>query len=211
MSNEECRSFRNGIWLCNICARKVDVDWRKYEPDVLRRWKEDTEVYVESLSTQDSRLRQLRALVAPTLSALRYLTALPGPGPNLDQTYSAGGLPISRIFLEGEQLLFENSFEREAGTVLEIADELEYSIRPVCRRLMDPQYLDISCWKNDVVKKLMIDVMQFSQQAYERYLRREAQLVKAFRQNVEERGYMVVPFNFERVSLFRDGWSEPNR
>src|SRR4029077_16057016 len=81
MSDEECRSFENGIWLCDICARLVDDDRADYPEATLRAWKKGAEIYVAELSTQDTRLRQLRGLVAHTLSALRILTALPGPGP----------------------------------------------------------------------------------------------------------------------------------
>src|SRR4029077_4446327 len=125
MSDEECRSFENGIWLCDICARLVDDDRADYQKATLRAWKKGAEIYVAELSTQDTRLRQLRGLVAHTLSALRILTALPGPGPRVDQTFQdAGDIPLARRFIESEQLLFENDFLDEAEKVRVIGGEL---------------------------------------------------------------------------------------
>lgn len=37
------RAKENGIWLCKICARLIDLDPAKYTVDVLRKWKQDAQ------------------------------------------------------------------------------------------------------------------------------------------------------------------------
>lgn len=37
------RAKENGIWLCKVCARLVDLDPAKYTDDVLRKWKRDAQ------------------------------------------------------------------------------------------------------------------------------------------------------------------------
>ena len=39
----ERRAKENGIWLCKVCARLVDLDPAKYTDDVLRKWKKDAQ------------------------------------------------------------------------------------------------------------------------------------------------------------------------
>lgn len=43
LSPEERRSIDNGIWLCNLCAREVDVDREAFPDRVLRKLKTDAE------------------------------------------------------------------------------------------------------------------------------------------------------------------------
>jgi hypothetical protein len=40
---EDCQHFNNGIWLCNNCARLVDVDANSYSVDLLIQWKKQAE------------------------------------------------------------------------------------------------------------------------------------------------------------------------
>src|SRR5258708_6258725 len=42
-SEEMCRSFENGVWLCDICAREVDDNRVKYPAELLRQWKAEAE------------------------------------------------------------------------------------------------------------------------------------------------------------------------
>lgn len=37
------KSFENGIWLCQNCAKLIDSDLKKYTPEFLRDWKETAE------------------------------------------------------------------------------------------------------------------------------------------------------------------------
>ncbi len=43
MTEKERRSYENGIWLCQSCARIIDIDAEKYTPQLLKLWKEETE------------------------------------------------------------------------------------------------------------------------------------------------------------------------
>lgn len=43
LSSEERQSFKNGIWLCQNCAKLIDDDKLRYGVDLLRRWKSRSE------------------------------------------------------------------------------------------------------------------------------------------------------------------------
>lgn len=47
MSSPERRHFDNGIWLCNLCAKKIDNDEDKYPVKLLVEWKKATEQYIQ--------------------------------------------------------------------------------------------------------------------------------------------------------------------
>lgn len=47
MSSPERRHFDNGIWLCNLCAKKIDNDEDKYPVKLLVEWKKTTEQYIQ--------------------------------------------------------------------------------------------------------------------------------------------------------------------
>ena len=40
MTTKERKSIKNGIWLCKVCARRIDVDHRTYSKELLHQWKE---------------------------------------------------------------------------------------------------------------------------------------------------------------------------
>ena len=141
---------------------------------------------------KDTRLRQLRGMVTETLSALRILTALPGPGPRFDQTFAdARSISLARLFIESEQLLFENDFRDEAEKVGVIRGELVSRIHAAVARNAAETYLDISEWKNKQVQVLMIEVMRFSQQSYQRYLDSEMRMVGDARAGVQTAGTKI--------------------
>jgi hypothetical protein len=48
MTDEERRHISNGIWLCRGCARKIDVDEKRYPVELLNSWKKDHEDYIAS-------------------------------------------------------------------------------------------------------------------------------------------------------------------
>ena len=174
----ECKSFTNGIWLCTEHAREVDgPNWKLYAADLLREWKANAEQYVEELVTQDSRLRQLRAMVSPLLSRLRVVSALPGPGPRFDQTmFSEGKIPLTRLIIEAEQTLFENEFLREANQMRDFQNEMESVYRRI-EQTPEGAHLDISDWKNGWVQKLMVDIMRFKDSSFARYMETEMKMV----------------------------------
>ncbi|MDB1122241.1 hypothetical protein [Vibrio algarum] len=43
LSKEERKSILNGIWLCEICSKMIDVDVNKYPVELLYRWKHQAE------------------------------------------------------------------------------------------------------------------------------------------------------------------------
>jgi hypothetical protein len=185
MSDAACKSFDNGIWLCDICERKVDTDWRHYPKEKLQKWKREAEAYVAGLVTQDTRLRELRSMVIQLLSALRIFSALPGPGKKFDQTTrDAAGIDLTRLFIESEQVLFENGFEDEAAKVGSIGQELDQKVYPAIRANASMEHLDAVDWKNQSVRVLMIDVMHFKEASYQRYLRTEMNMVESARAKI---------------------------
>lgn len=54
MSTEERKSIENGIWLCNHCARKIDVESEAYSVELLKQWKNKAELKL--LINSNSRL-----------------------------------------------------------------------------------------------------------------------------------------------------------
>jgi hypothetical protein len=179
MSVAECRSIENGIWLCDIHAREIDDNWECYRELLLKQWRNGAEKYVESLVTQDARLRQLRAIVMPALSTLRILGAFPGPGPKLDQTFfDAGQIPLWRLLIEVELLLFENGFFEESKAIKRIAEEFIGTVIPAIQANKPDQFLPIGPWKDRVVGVVMLKVMKYDSKAFEHYREVEADLVK---------------------------------
>ena len=176
----DLKSFENGIWLCDKCSREIDDNELLYPPDLLEKWKKQSELYIESLVTHDTRLRHLRILMNETLAVLRILNALPGPGINFDQTFrNERQIDLTRILLETEQVLFENEFIEEADLTKNIYDEVDLGVYQNLKNNHDPhQYLNISEWKNRIIKIVMKDIMRFSDQSFERYFSRETQMVE---------------------------------
>lgn len=46
MTEEERKSIKNGIWLCQSCAKLIDSDENKYTVQLINEWKEQTETIV---------------------------------------------------------------------------------------------------------------------------------------------------------------------
>lgn len=42
----ERKDIKNGIWLCNDCAQKIDDEWEDYPVEILSQWKDSTETFV---------------------------------------------------------------------------------------------------------------------------------------------------------------------
>ena len=190
------RSFENGIWLCDKCAREVDDNQSIYTTEQLQAWKSDAENYVETLVTQDTRLRQLRNLTQNTLSALRILSALPS---KLDQTFenpNGNNINLSRLFMELELVLFENQFLSESNKIALLIADLNNTVCPFVHHKITSHSVNISDWKNLAVKILMLDIMQFSKESYARYLRQEMQMVNEVLHNFNKDG--LVP---EKLSI----------
>jgi hypothetical protein len=190
MSDRECASFENGIWLCDKCAREIDDNKSQYSAETLRIWKKEAEDYVSELVTQDSRLRQLQTMMQTVLTDLRLLTALIGSVGDI--TFNPPGrVNVTRMLIEADQLLFERRFKKEADTIRQIGAELE-AIYGEMSALGTNQVLDISAWKHSAVRSLMIDVLRFSEDSYERYKIKESSMVSDVSRMLIDKGFTLI-------------------
>ena len=177
-SDAYVRSPKNGVWLCEPCHKIVDSEDSIYKAETLEKWKADTEAYVQELVMQDTRLRQLRFLCQNYLSALRILSALPL---KLDQTFetpNGNNINLTRLSMELELTLFDNQFLEEADILKLIISDLDNLVCPFVDNNQTGQQVNISSWKNQAVKILMISIMHFSSASYQRYFDRENEMVK---------------------------------
>lgn len=178
LTDKEISDFKNGIWLCSKCSGEVDDNKSKYLKEELIRWKETTEAYVETLMTQETRLRHLRILMNDAITRMRILNGVPGPTNHFDQTFKdAGHIPFTRILIELEQQLFENTFTSEADALNILMMDLDTIVFRQIEQVKEGEYIDISPWKNRAVQ-LMTNIMQYSNQSFERYLLRETEMVE---------------------------------
>ena len=46
MTDDERSAADNGIWLCNVCARRIDLDPAKFPTDLLVQWRSEHEAWV---------------------------------------------------------------------------------------------------------------------------------------------------------------------
>ena len=186
------KSQKNAIWLCRECAKLIDKNPQKYTVEVLYTWKTELEIYVQNLTTQDTRLRQLRLTLNNSLSAMRILTALPGPGPNsFDQTYFLGNnIPVTRVLIETRQILFENEFFKESTLFDTIIEELTGIYRKI-EIIPVNTHLNISVWKNKIIKLLMVDILNFTNEAFEEYVKSENVLIEEAIVNIHGRGHKI--------------------
>jgi len=72
MTSEQRASIVNGIWLCNFCARKIDVDRDRYPIARLREWKQKSEQAARErfgIPTEASVPASLLASTVATVSA----------------------------------------------------------------------------------------------------------------------------------------------
>lgn len=74
LSQEERTSPGNGIWLCQVCAKLIDADEKKYSVAIIRGWKRNAEN--EALSRVEGRHRTTKQNNLPVFSKLEKL--MPG-------------------------------------------------------------------------------------------------------------------------------------
>jgi hypothetical protein len=189
--DKQCASFENGIWLCDKCSREVDDNNSQYSADTLRIWKREAEEYVRELVTQDSRLRQLQTMMQHVLTTLRVLSAVPGPGPHRDLTFSPPGeIDVTRMLTEAELLLFERGFRKEADTIQVIRDELEVIYKEINAN-PPREHLNISAWKDAMIHSVMVNVMRFREESYGRYRTVESTMVSNRIAELQRDGFTI--------------------
>jgi len=200
------RSFDNGIWLCNVCHKLVDTENSTYDSLTLEKWKTDTENYIETLVIQDTRLRQLRLVCQIYLTSLRILSALPL---KLDQTFEnpyGNNINLTRLFMELELLLCDNEFIEEANIVKLISKDLDYIVCPFVNNNITGYQVNISEWKNESVRILMLYVMRFLPESYQRYLHNESQMVNAELTRLSNLGIRPLPINFSKTEVGKNNY-----
>jgi hypothetical protein len=191
MTDKQCASFENGIWLCDKCSREVDDNNSQYLADALRTWKKEAEDYVRELVTQDSRLRQLQTMMQHVLTTLRVLSAVPGPGPHRDLTFSPPEeIDVTRMLIETGLLLFERGFREEADIVQAIKDELELVYLEINAN-QPKEHLNISTWKDAMIHSVMVNVMRFSEESYGPYKMVESTMVSNRVDELQRDGFTI--------------------
>jgi hypothetical protein len=191
MTDEECASFENGIWLCDKCAREVDDNNSQYSAETLKIWKQEAEDYARELVTHDTRLMQLQTMMQHVLSTVRVLSAVPGPGPHRDLTFCPPGeIDVTRMLIEAELLLFERGFRKEADTIQAIKAELELIYQEINAN-QPKEHLNISAWKDAMIHSVMVKVMRFSEESYGRYRTVESTMVSNRIAELQRDGFTI--------------------
>ena len=96
MSDEKRSDISNGIWLCRECARKIDLNEKKYPVELLIRWKKEHEDYIASGRPPMTAAREVTARDGGIASVIQNA----GDGIGLEVVHSGKG-PAERITVEG--------------------------------------------------------------------------------------------------------------
>ena len=74
LSPESRSSLENGIWLCYICAAKIDRDEDRYPTPLLRGWKQQAEEAADRRTAEESAVIQHHSLHSriPNVDGLSY-------------------------------------------------------------------------------------------------------------------------------------------
>lgn len=200
-SDTYVRSPKNGIWLCEPCHKIVDSEDSIYKVETLEKWKAETEAYVQELVMQDTRLRQLRLLCQDYLSALRILSALPLKLDRTFETPNGNNINLTRLFMELELTLFDNQFLEEADIVKLVVSDLDNVVCPFVHNNQTGQQVNISSWKNQAVKILMMDIMRFSSDSYKRYFDQENQMVKQELERLSKVGVTPIAIDYNTTEV----------
>lgn len=96
MTDEERRDISNGIWLCRECARRIDLDEKKYTVELLHRWKKEHEDYFASGKPPAVAAREVTVRDGGIGSVIQNA----GDGIGLDLIHSGKG-PAERITVKG--------------------------------------------------------------------------------------------------------------
>jgi hypothetical protein len=136
ISSTERQSARNGIWLCQSCAKLIDSDVSKYTQDKLVEWKQDAElaaaralekrrspytesegVFLEAERLMPELIAEMREDVQGDHSELiRELVILPSKS----VAYNPGKAQFFYVEKEHENLLLKIDWLEEMGLLLDI-------------------------------------------------------------------------------------------
>ena len=121
MTPEERSSLSNGIWLCQNCARKIDVDPNRYPVELLLEWKRQAENEARrslgrrcSINDEESLiLMEAEELASDALECLRYLIANDATHlvrevvllPNRNVIFGVLGKPRHKVYYEDSPTL----------------------------------------------------------------------------------------------------------
>jgi hypothetical protein len=93
LSQEERMSPGNGIWLCQLCAKLIDSDEKRYTVGVIRGWKRKAEN--EALSRVQGRYRTTQNTTLAVFSKLEKLM----PGLLIEMRQDLSQYPLRREFV----------------------------------------------------------------------------------------------------------------
>ncbi len=96
MTDEERSDISNGIWLCRECARRIDLDEKRYPVELLHGWKRKHEDYIASGKPHAIAAREVTVRDGGIGSVIQNV----GDGIGLDLVHSGKG-PAERIEVEG--------------------------------------------------------------------------------------------------------------
>jgi hypothetical protein len=97
MTDKQRSHISNGIWLCKECARKIDLDEKRYTVEVLHSWRNEHEDYIAKGKPTEAPAREVRVSGGGTGSIIQNT----GSGIGLDVTHKGKG-PAEQITVEGE-------------------------------------------------------------------------------------------------------------
>ncbi len=97
MTDDQRSNIQNGIWLCRECARKIDLDEKKYTVELLNSWKKEHENYIASGKPIAAADREILVSEGGTGSIIQNT----GSGIGVDIIHSGKG-SAERITVVGE-------------------------------------------------------------------------------------------------------------
>jgi hypothetical protein len=97
MTDGQRRLISNGIWLCKECARKIDLDEKRYTADLLCNWKKAHEDYIAEGKQPEAPVREIRVSDGGIGSVVQNT----GVGIGLEVTQDGKG-PAEKITVVGE-------------------------------------------------------------------------------------------------------------
>lgn len=95
MTDAERAAISNGIWLCKVCARRIDLDEAKYPVSLLTEWKNIHEKWIS-----DGRPEPAGREILVKTGGVGSMISSTGPGTGLNIQHGGKG-PAERIVVEG--------------------------------------------------------------------------------------------------------------